>query len=246
MITQLVDGLTALGFSQRIAQAYVLLAQKGEISARDIGERFSLTRPTSHDVMMSLVHHGLARSKSSGKDRIFVMEPPTMIRNKLEEGRRESVSRLEQFDSLLPNLQTLAQMCSVASSMVRFGEGIEEMTPMLRDFSERTDDVLQLLDEETYRAMQQNISSTRQIRSMIISDRLLKKQDRTDMEIRSISPLIVSAMGQMSVCGDCVLFLSHTNGARAIQIRSQPIADVCRAALELAWCAAGKIDEWMK
>jgi len=246
MIAQLVDGLTALGFSERIAQAYVLLAQKGEISARDISERFSLTRPTSHDVMMSLVHHGLARSKSSGKDRIFVMEPPTMIRNKLEEGRRESVSRLEQFDSLLPNLQTLAQMCSGVSSTIRYAEGIEEMTPMLRDFSELDSDILQILDNETYEVMKRNVSSNRQIRSMIISDRHLEKDSRKDMEIRPISPLIVSAMGEMSVCGDCVLFLSHTNGARAVQIRSQPIADVCRAALELAWCAAGRIEEWMK
>jgi len=246
MITQIVDGLTALGFSERIAQAYVLLAQKGEISARDIGERFSLTRPTSHDVMLSLVQHGLARTKSSGKDRVYVMEPPVMIRTKLEESKRESASRLEQFNSLLPNLEMLSQMCCSSNPLIRYAEGIEEMTPMLRDFSELAGDVLQLIDNETYRVMSRNSFGKKRIRSMIIADQCLKKFDRTDMEVRSVSPSIVSAMGEMSVCGDSVLFLSHTHGARAVQITSQPIVGVCRAALELAWCAAGKIEEWMR
>lgn len=246
MITQLVDNLTALGFSERIAQAYVLLAQKGQISARDVGERFSLTRPTSHDVLMSLVNHGLARTRNSGKDRVFVMEPPGAIRQKLEESKRESVSRLERFDSLLPKLEMLSSMSCGTNSMLRYAEGIEEMTPLLRDFSELSGDVLQLIDDETYRVMQKSIIGTRRIRSMVIADRYVENIHQADTEVRSISPSIVSAMGEMSVCGDTVLFLSHTHGARAVQITSQPIAGVCRAALELAWCTAGKIEEWMR
>ncbi len=245
MISQLIDGLTALGFSERIAQAYVLLAQKGEVSARDVSERFSLTRPTSHDVMMSLVQHGLARTKSSGKDRIFVLQPPVIIRNKLEESRRESVSRLERFDSLLPNLEILSQTYGCTGSMIRYAEGIEEMAPMLRDFSELPGDVLQLLDYESYRSSIA-IASSKRIRSMVIADGHLEKHGQTHIEVRAISSSIVFAIGEMSVCDDCVLFLSHQNGARAVQIRSQPIADVCRATLELAWSMAGKVEEWMK
>ena len=125
MMTQLVDELTTLGFSERIAQAYVLLAQKGEMTAREIGERFSLARPTAHDVMMSLVHHGLARAKSGGKEKTFIMEPPMMIREKLEEQRRTCASRLERFESLLPNLQALSSIGGGLCSAVRYIEGVD-------------------------------------------------------------------------------------------------------------------------
>lgn len=251
MIAHLVDELTVLGFSERIAQAYVLLAQKGEISVREIGKRFSLSRPTAHDVMMSLVGHGLARTKISGKDRIFVMGSPSMIREKLEEKRRECEIRVERFDVLLPNLLAVSLAKNGGDPVVRYAEGLEEITPVLREFSEVSGDVLQLLDEETFTAMHHRITIeggggvTKKIRSMVITDRRIGGCIEADGEVRAISPHIVFALGEMSVCGDRVLFLSHVGGMRVASIRSQPMADVCRAALELAWCAAGRIGEWM-
>lgn len=258
MIAQLVNELTVLGFSERIAQAYVLLAQRGEISVREIGERFSLTRPTAHDVMMSLVHHGLARTNAGRKERIFIMESPLVIRQKLEEKRKECEAKVKRFDQLLPNLQSLLRIGSGASPAVMYAEGIEEMTPMLHDFSQLPGDIVQLLDYETYSVMQEHPAreskrvvskeeeeESKKIRSMVITDRRIAISQSMYTQVRAVSPLIVSAMGEMSVCGDHVLLLSHAHGVHAVQIRSQPIAEMCRASLNLAWCAAGKIEEWM-
>ncbi len=248
MMIHLVDELTTLGFSQRIAEAYVLLAQKGELSARDVGERFSLARPTAHDVMMSLVDHGLARTKHDGKERKFVMASPLNIREKLEEKRRESASRVERFDLLLPNLQALAALGGGEQPAVRYGDDAEELAVLYAEFSLLHGDVIQLFDDVAFEqyvfADEKNLSSKR-IRSMVITN-AVHIEARVPHDIRVIPKSVLSMSGNIRVCADRVLLSSSGTATAVIAIRSQPIADVCRATLELAWCAAGKIEEWMK
>lgn len=242
MMMQLVDELTTIGFSERIAQAYVLLAQKGEMTAREIGERFSLTRPTAHDVMMSLVHHGLARAKCSGKEKIFIMESPMMIREKLEEQRRECASRLERFESLLPNLQALSSIGGGLCSAVRYIEGADAIVDACTEFGMLPGDVIRLLAED-YRLVPSQ--AKKRTRSIIVVD-CISKTRVEEADVRIIPRSILSVSGEIRVCADRVLLLSYADGSVAIEIRSQVIADVCRATLELAWHTAGKIEEWVR
>lgn len=242
MMMQLVDELTTIGFSERIAQAYVLLAQKGEMTAREIGERFSLARPTAHDVMMSLVHHGLARTKSSGKEKTFVMESPMMIREKLEDQRRACASRLERFESLLPNLQALSSIGGGLCSAVRYIEGIGAIVDACTEFEMLPGDVIRLLAEDHRSVLSQ---AKKRTRSIVVVDCIGKTRVEDD-DVRMIPRSVLSVSGEIRVCADRVLFLSYADAPVAIEIRSQAIADVCRATLELAWHAAGKIEEWVR
>lgn len=65
-------------------------------------------------------------------------------------------------------------------------------------------------------------------------------------DVRCIPRSVLSVDGEIRVRSDRVLFLSSARNPVAIEIRSQVIADVCRAALELAWHTAGKIEEWVR
>lgn len=242
MMAQLVDELTTIGFSERIAQAYVLLAQKGEMTAREIGERFSLARPTAHDVMMSLVQHGLARTKRSGKEKTFVMESPMMIREKLEEQRRTCASRLERFESLLPNLQALSSIGGGLCSAVRYIEGAGATLDACTEFEMLPGDVVRLLAED-HRSVPSRAKN--RTRSIVVVD-CIGETRVEDSDVRTIPRSVLSASGEIRVCADRVLLLSYADGPVAIEIRSQVIADVCRATLELAWHTAGKIEEWVK
>ncbi|MEK7632746.1 MAG: helix-turn-helix domain-containing protein [Patescibacteria group bacterium] len=238
MMTQLVDELTTLGFSERIAQAYVLLAQKGEMTAREVGERFSLARPTAHDVMMSLVHHGLARSKSSGKEKTFIMESPTTIREKFEEQRRICSSRLERFESLLPNLQALSSIGGGLCSAVRYIDIEEDIAAACDEFELLPGDGIQLFSETPQRIAS---DSSKRMKSIVVLDGV----SMTAIEdVRCIPRSVLSVDGEIRVRNDRVLLLSSARNPVAIEIRSQVIADVCRATLELAWHTAGKIEEW--
>ncbi len=238
MMTELVDALTTLGFSERIAQAYVLLAQKGEMTAREVGERFSLARPTAHDVMMSLVHHGLARSKSSGKEKTFVMQSPMTIREKLEEQRRTCASRLERFESLLPNLQALSSIGGGLCSAVRYIDTEEDITVACCEFELLPGDGIQLFSETPRRIAS---DSAKRMKSIVVVDGI----SLTALEdVRYIPHSVLSVSGEIRVRADRVLLLSFAHTPVAIEIRSQAIADVCRATLELAWHTAGKIEEW--
>lgn len=240
MITQLVDELTTLGFSERIAQAYVLLAQKGEMTAREVSERFSIARPTAHDVMTSLVHHGLARSNSTGKEKTFIMESPTMIREKLDEQRRTCASRLERFESLLPNLQALSSIGGGCCSAVRYIDCEEDIVTACCEFELLPGDGIQLCSETPRRIA---ADSSKRMRSIVVLDGVSMNAVE---DVRCIPRSVLSVNGEIRVRGDRVLLLSSVKNPVAIEIRSQVIADVCRAALELAWHTAGRIEEWVR
>ena len=75
----------------------------------------------------------------------------------------------------------------------------------------------------------------------MVTDRVVDFSDVPLAETRVVPPSVIAVAGEMSVCEDRVLLLSYQGGLIAIEIRSQTIADVCRASLELAWREAGRI-----
>lgn len=250
MMTQLIDELTVLGFSGRIAETYVLLAQRGELTVREVSEQFSLARGTTHDMMMSLVEHGLARVRMVKKEKIFVLESPIAIRQKLEEQHRLCTMRLERFESVLPNLQALVSLGGGPTSAVRYLEGPEAIIASQREFMLLPDDIIQLFGDEISSKVADvrrwaNVQAGKNVRSIVIANRFPDDLTTSCHDVRVIPRSVLAVSGEIRVCADRVLLLSYVQTPVAIEIRSQVMADVCRAALELAWHTAGKIEEWM-
>lgn len=247
MTSYLVAELSTLGFSDRLAQAYVFVLQQGETSVNDIASALSLTRQTAHDVMTSLVNHDFVQMRNNGKRNCFIAQSPMKIRQLLEAKRKEDERRLEQFDVLLPRLSALAVLGDNGCSVIRTARGIEGLVLFQREFEELAGDILQLFDFDVFSQLEQFratndhrekiVTAGKRVRSILVTDRFLLPAIDPLFEFRCIPRDIISIPGEMSVCEDHVLLLSYENDISVVSIRSRAVADVCRASLELAWRA---------
>ncbi len=228
MNTCLVQELTTLGFSDRVAGAYVFTVSRPEVSAGEVAEELSLTRQTAHDVMTSLVERGLARMRLEGKRRMFCAEHPMTIRKMFEEQRKIVESRVERFEALLPNFSALC-LGSGAQPVIRCREGIEGLLACQREFDALQGETIQLFDHDTFSALDTQdtsekvtvISEGKRVRSVLLTNRVAdRSRQPLSSHFRMIPHALVSAQGEMSVCEDRVLLLSYVNGISVIEIRS--------------------------
>jgi hypothetical protein len=254
MMRDLVDQLCALGFSERVSSLYVTTMLHGESTVRTIAATLKYPRASVHDGLMTLVDHGFVRTSLRRGERIFVAESPLSIRRALEMRRVQDEERLAKFDALLPRLRALVNVGG-PEPKVRYVEDIEGLRMFQRDFELLPGEILQLFHYETFCAVERREVTDehreaiarlqKRVRSIVIADQPFPLPNDPIYDIRIIPSDIVTAPGEMSVCDDRVLLLSYSNGINAVEIRSQAIADVCRATLELAWRMAGEIGKWM-
>ncbi len=250
MYTTIAPAFMALGIPSRLADVYCFVAEQGEVAARDVAEAFSYTRSTAHDVLSTLVRYGFARSVTRGKEKIFSMESPHVIRDAFIAERQKAETRSEVFEQMLPVLRALHASGSPGTG-VRYFSGVKGLREIQREFDGLPGDILQLLDIDTFQALEvargkelgrhRMIDNAKHTRSIVLTDQRIDVIPHTGAEIRAISRDLLSAPGEMSVCGDRVLLLSYVDEISIIEIRSRAIADVCRATLELAWKAA---EQW--
>ena len=250
MYATIAPSLTALGIPPRLAEVYVFVAERGEVAARDVAETFSYTRSTAHDVLSTLVRYGFARSVTRGKDKVFFMESPQVIRDAFVTERRKAETRSEVFEQIVPVLRAL-HASSNPGTGVRYFSGVKGLREIQREFDGLPGDILQLLDFDTFHALEvvrvkelgrrRMIDQTKRTRSIVLTDQHVASIPAAGVEIRTVSRDLISAPGEMSVCGDRVLLLSYVDDIAIIEIRSRAIAEVCRATLELAWKAA---EQW--
>ncbi len=250
MYTTIAPSLTALGIPPRLAEVYCFVAEQGEVAARDVAETFSYTRSTAHDVLATLVRYGFARSVTRGKEKIFCMESPQVMYEAFVVEQRKAETRMEVFEQMLPVLRALHASGNPGTG-VRYFSGVKGLREIQREFDGLPGDILQLLDIDTFQALEvarakelgrhRMIDHAKRTRSIVLTDQRTVSLPFIGAEMRTISRDLLSAPGEMSVCGDRVLLLSYVDEISIIEIRSRAIADVCRATLELAWRAA---EQW--
>jgi hypothetical protein len=252
MYAALAPSLTALGIPPRLVEVYLFVAEQGEVAARDVAETFSYTRSTAHDVLGMLVRYGFARAVTRGKEKVFCMESPHVMREAFQAERRRAETRSEVFEQIVPMLRAFHAAGSPGTG-VRYFSGIKGLREIQREFDGLPGDILQLLDIDTFQALEvvrakeigrhRMIDQTKRTRSIVLTDQRTESLPSLGTEIRTVSRDLLSAPGEMSVCGDRVLLLSSIDEISIIEIRSRAIAEVCRATLELAWKAA---EQWGK
>ena len=246
MHTTIAPSLTALGIPPRIAEVYAFVVQKGEVVARDVAETFSFTRSTAHDILSTLVQYGFARTMQRGKEKVFIMESPSVLRDAFFAERRKAEVRVEVLEQIIPVLR--ACYGSGGGIGIRYFSGIDGLQNIQREFDNLPGEILQFFDFDTFHALDVAharerghvyvIDRAKRVRSIIMTDKHAEVLPSFGAEIRTIPRDMLSAPGEMSVCGDRVLLFSYAEDISVIEIRSAAIADVCRATLELAWKAA--------
>lgn len=253
MIDRLVEELIWLGFPERVAQVYVALVRRGQGSAPELAKELSIPRGAVHDAGIALIHHGFAKKMITHGVVTFVPEPPLVIRKSLEEKLRESESKVERFDVLLPNLRALSAIAGGTQPAVRFVDGIDGLKIFQKEFAALPGDIIQMFDYDTFCSLgidkekaehrSELVDQNKKVRSIVMTNGKVPDRLIDGYDVRIVPKDCVAAPGEMSVCDDRVLLLSYANGVTAVEVRSKVIADVCRATLELAWSAAVRIDQ---
>lgn len=255
MFATLVLELTALGFSARVAAAYVFLVQRGSASARDIAEELAISRSSAHEVVKQLVAHGFVREERNGRFARFITEPPTVVRAALDAERKKADECLARFDTVLPSLRALHGVGGDAPVM-RYVDGTEGLREIQKEFEALPGEIVQIFDYDAFcasggeRLAHDHRSALqkqqRRVRSLLIATSMPKNVDDGTYALRGIPPELFTASGEMSICNDRVLLLSYTPTMCAVLVRSNVIADICRVSFELGWRMAGEMERWEK
>lgn len=255
MFSSIASALEALDIPPRVARAYTVLARRGELRPRDIVQELSISRASAHDVARALVKYGFARMTGAGRDQMLVMESPQVLREAFEIERKKADRRAQAFEALLPSLTALHAYGS-ATAGVRYFAGFEGLQMLQHEFAELPGDIVQILDYDTFLALESHrsihahramiIERKKRVQSILLTSKQVYAPQSDVYELRCVPRECVAAAGEMSVCEDRVLLLSYAGEMTALEIRSQALADVCRAAFVLAWKGAETFLETQK
>lgn len=122
----LYSSLRELGTTEGEANLYVTSLTMGPASIVALAEHLHMPRPNVYKVIAGLERHGLAKfSERKRHARTFVVEPPTVILEKLR-SKREAVASLDQtLVGAMPNLLAMYHQGETPTKMKVF-EGKEQ------------------------------------------------------------------------------------------------------------------------
>ena len=255
MIAALIGDLVRIGFTDKEAKVYVLALERGKTSAHELAAAAGMARASTYDVLEALSRKGLMTPYVVDGQRRYLAEPPERVLSILHVQRREVDERIGELEHLMPKLLAIRN-AEGEKPRIRYIEGLDGLRAMQREYEARGGDILQIVGYDAFLALH-DLSDTRthreaiaqasrQVRAIVITDFDVSFSNMPNVDARVVPTSIIRAPGEMSVCGDRVLLLSYQGGVIAIEIRSQAIADTCRATLELAWREAGAIVKTMR
>ena len=96
------SAMKSLGLSDKEAAVYLALLQGGQATAYQIAKRSGLKKPTVYVILDGLIERGNVRKFMRGRGSVYTATDPVEI---FVEARR----RVEKAESVLPQLQALAQ-----------------------------------------------------------------------------------------------------------------------------------------
>lgn len=104
-IQKIRTALTELGLHESEANLYLASLEMGPASIAKLAERLDIPRPNVYKAISGLEEHGLAKFSERKKYvRTFVVEPPTVVLEKLRR-KREAVANLDQeLAGMMPDL----------------------------------------------------------------------------------------------------------------------------------------------
>lgn len=111
------DELKLLGFSDKKIAVYMALLQKGSGSATELAQVAGVKRTTVYDILDELCQDKLASITFAGKKRMFSIESPENLQQRVE-------SQLTAVNRVLPGLKELYNQNS-KTARVRFYKGTE-------------------------------------------------------------------------------------------------------------------------
>lgn len=255
MMDEIVRDLLRFGFSDKEAKVYVALLEHGPCGAPDVAAITQVPRASCYTILDSLCERGLAQAYVGKEQRRYVAHSPELLFALVTKEKESIIQKEACLEALVPRLLALHEESARAKPRVRYGEGFVGLRKMQEELERMDGEVIQIVGYDTFLALHAQFTDDhretikdrgRRVRAILVTDKNVDFSGFPSIDIRRVSPSMITVHGEMNVCGEHVYLLSYANGVIALDIHSQTLADTCRATLELAWRQAGEIEKALR
>lgn len=233
-----------LGLSEKEASVYLALLQGGQATAYQIAKRSGLKKPTAYVILDGLIERGSVRKFMQGRGSTYIATDPVEI---FVEARR----RVEQVESVLPQLQALAQSDKkiIRASYFEGMNGIRELYKNLLQktasktcigfFAHQNDTPKELRDYWPILNTEM-VKQKIKLRGITTKDATtkdyleFKKIPREFLDLKGLSPDFYSSNVSIEVYDDYTQIVSHRY-VQGLLIQNPDIANVMRQIFEMVW-----------
>ncbi|HBU07583.1 MAG TPA: hypothetical protein DEB09_05920 [Candidatus Magasanikbacteria bacterium] len=250
------EKLIDLGLQENEAKIYLALLELGKGNVTEISRRAGLNRTTGYDILERLGLHGMVnRARVGSKKIIYVAEPPSHLRQYLEDKKRAMERRMEELNDLLPDLQSLYK--TDIKPVIKFAEGTSEMQKLYLNVLDAKSEVYSILNLKGYAeifdelgAYQSKERHKKGIKEKVLAikndtavwwhDKTYKNKTAKDKKLTEYRWLEdaekYSTAGEVNIFDDKVIgMLSKPSENVAFEIQSQTFADFLKLVFEMAW-----------
>lgn len=248
MLDTLRSHLGSAGLSDKEANIYLALLQKGSATPQILAEQTKVNRSTAYLALASLQKRGLVSSVETQGKQCFVAEPPDRLTRIVDEAVRKVEEGRAKILEALPSLTALFQVAD-PSPRVRFFEGAEALQAAREEIWATRAPICEIfaLDEDLLRVaaikQAERVKMTQHIRGgralVAMKPGLeLPPRDPESYEIRLLDYHRYPFRGSLFVAGPkmCVI-TSHAEGM-GLMVNNPELIAVFQALFESAWLTA--------
>jgi sugar-specific transcriptional regulator TrmB len=249
------EQLKKLGLQPNEARVYSALLELGRGTVTEISRRAELNRTTGYDILERLGIYGLVnRVITSTRKRLYIPEPLSRLKQFLENQKKQSDRRLENFEQVFPTLQNLFK--TDLKPQIKIAEGRTAMEQMYLGVLDAKSPVYAILNLKGYAEAfdQMGVEQTKERVKRGIREKVLaldstvarewyaktykgKKTRQRNTEYRWLPwDDRYQTAGEINIFDDKVIgLLSKPEENIAFEIQSQTVADFLKIIFEKAW-----------
>lgn len=143
------EKLTSLGLQDNEARVYLALLELGRGNVTEVSKAAGLNRTSGYDILERLGLLGLVNRSTLGKKKlIYAAEPPSAIKQFLEDKKNLYEKRLTKVDDLIFNLNSLTK--GADKPIIKFFEGRKGIKNIYLHTLQAKETILSVLDLSQY------------------------------------------------------------------------------------------------
>ncbi len=243
--------LRELGLKEQEIDLYTHSLALGPVSISVLADQLHISPPNVYKLIASLEAHGLCRfSQRKRYGRSFVVESPNVLRNKLEQKRRDIGEMAHQFTQALPDLlanyhqgdtpmkiRILDSPAQVTEAFRRvYDDGVEVLL-----FGDMDHYVQAVGEKEYYQSASERIAAGIKLKALLFPGKMAQwMKDRPASEGREVrflygaQPFVTSFQASTRTA-----FIMQPNTPVVLLIEDQFVVQMLRSIFLLLWERAG-------
>lgn len=238
--------LRSIGLTDNEIKIYIDLLKSGSSTAYDIGKRTGIYRVHVYDKLEQLMNKGLVTHIYQGAKKYFQATPPTKIKQYLEEKKKEVASQEEAIDSIMPELEAMANLPK-EDTFVEVFKGNEGLKYFLKDIIKTKKEVLVTgIDDQKYQnalpifmpqyfrdlkknKIKERVITIKRKNIFLFGKELAPTTEYKYLEEKQFNPT------NTFVYGDKVVIVAWGSPVTAVMIKNNEIAKTYRNHFEHLW-----------